>query len=122
MTTLTRRQGRRGQLLAFTLITLLATITLPASTPAVAVRAVAGKPDRSAQAATRRFSLDDFSRVARVSEPQISPDGKSVAVVISHANLDENRYEPDLVLVDVASGTVKSSFTAGTGIETLAFY
>jgi len=24
--------------------------------------------------------------------------------------------------VDVATGTVKSSFTAGTGIETLAYY
>ena len=33
------------------------------------------------QSAPRRFGLDDFSRVARVADPQIAPDGRSVAVV-----------------------------------------
>ena len=57
-----------------------------------------------AEQGARRFSLDDFSRVARVSDPQIAPDGRSIAVVISRANLDENRYEPELTLVDIATG------------------
>jgi hypothetical protein len=30
-------------------------------------------------------------RVVGVNDAQISPDGKSIAVVISRANLDENR-------------------------------
>src|SRR3954465_2235365 len=51
-----------------------------------------------------RFDLDDFSRVGRVADPQISPDGKSVLVVVSHANLDEDRYDPELTSVDVATG------------------
>src|ERR1039457_5440904 len=35
------------------------------------------------QAPAHRFGLDDFSHVARVADPQIAPDGKSIAVVIS---------------------------------------
>ena len=53
---------------------------------------------------SRRMQLDDLGRVVRVSEPQISPDGMSVVVVVARANYDENRYHGDLVLVDVATG------------------
>ena len=41
-------------------------------------------------------------------------DGKTALV--------SNHGDGTISVVDVASGTVKSSFTAGTGIETLAFY
>jgi dipeptidyl aminopeptidase/acylaminoacyl peptidase len=50
------------------------------------------------------MQLDDLGRIVRVSDPQITPDGKSVVVVVARANYDENRYDADLVLVDVASG------------------
>jgi dipeptidyl aminopeptidase/acylaminoacyl peptidase len=52
----------------------------------------------------RRFTLDDFSRVKRVADPQFAPDGASVAVVISAANLDENRYVASLERIEIASG------------------
>src|SRR5206468_9786111 len=52
----------------------------------------------------RRMQLDDLGRIVRVSDPQIAPDGKSIVIVVSRANYDENRYDADLVLVDVASG------------------
>lgn len=52
----------------------------------------------------RRMQLDDLGRVVRVSDPQISPDGSSIVVVVARANYDENRYDGDLVLVDIASG------------------
>jgi hypothetical protein len=58
----------------------------------VFVSAVATLP---AQNATRRFTLDDFSKVARVSDPQFAPDGKSIAVVVSRPNLEDNRYDPE---------------------------
>jgi hypothetical protein len=35
-----------------------------------------------ALAQARRFSADDLPRIVRLSDPQLSPDGKSVAVVI----------------------------------------
>jgi len=57
-----------------------------------------------AQQAVRRFTFDDFSRVKRVADPQFSPDGNSLVVVVSTPNLDENRYMGSLHRVDVASG------------------
>jgi len=56
-----------------------------------------------AQQAVRRFTFDDFSRVARVAEPQFSPDGNALAVIVHTPNLDENRYMASLLKVDVAS-------------------
>ena len=57
--------------------------------------------------AAERFGLDHMDKVVRLSDPQISPDGGSVVVIVSRANLEENRYDPELVLIDVASGTQK---------------
>jgi dipeptidyl aminopeptidase/acylaminoacyl peptidase len=71
-----------------------------------------------AQQVTRRFTLDDFSKVARVSDPQFAPDGKSIAVVVSRPNLDEDRYDPELNVVDVAT---KASRTVVKGLAGLNF-
>lgn len=51
----------------------------------------------------RPFTLDDLSRLARLSEPEISPDGGSVVVVVARANLDTNGWDAELLLVDTAS-------------------
>ena len=56
----------------------------------------------------RRMQLEDLARVVRVSDPQIAPDGKSIVVVVARANYDENRYDSDLVLVNVASGNQRT--------------
>ena len=66
---------------------------------------------------THHFGLDDFSRVARVADPQIAPDAKSVAVVISRPNLDENRFDPELVVVDVATSAQRRLVTGLAGIS-----
>jgi dipeptidyl aminopeptidase/acylaminoacyl peptidase len=52
----------------------------------------------------RHMQLDDLGRIVRVSDPQTAPDGKSIVIVVSRANYDENRYDADLVLVDIATG------------------
>jgi dipeptidyl aminopeptidase/acylaminoacyl peptidase len=70
-----------------------------------------------ARQAGHRFGLDEFSRVARVADPQFSPDGKSIAVVISHPNLEEDRYDPDLVIVQVASKAQKLLVTGLVGLS-----
>src|SRR6185436_18547286 len=72
----------------------------------------------SAQQGPRRFTLDDFSKVARVSDPQFAPDGRSIAVVVSRPNLDENRYDPELTVVDVAT---RASHTIVKGLVGLNF-
>jgi dipeptidyl aminopeptidase/acylaminoacyl peptidase len=50
------------------------------------------------------MQLDDLGRMVRVSDPQIAPDGKSIVVVVGRANYEENRYDADLVSIDVATG------------------
>jgi dipeptidyl aminopeptidase/acylaminoacyl peptidase len=53
--------------------------------------------------AIERFGLEHGGRIVQLSDPQIAPDGRSIVVVVSRANFDENRYDVELVLVDVAS-------------------
>jgi len=55
-------------------------------------------------AQSKRFELDDLGRGVRVSDPQIARDGKSIVVVVARANYDENRWDANLVAVDVAGG------------------
>ena len=62
----------------------------------------AAAPDAAAQ--SRRITLDDLGRIVRLSDPQISPDGRSIILFVSRSNFDDNRYDSELVLVDVATG------------------
>ena len=52
-----------------------------------------------------RFDVNTPGRIVRPSDPQISPDGKSIAAIVSRANFEENRSDSALVLIDTASGT-----------------
>lgn len=54
-----------------------------------------------------RFGLEQSGKVVQLSDPQISPDGRSVVVLASRANFDDNRYDVELVLVDVATRAEK---------------
>jgi dipeptidyl aminopeptidase/acylaminoacyl peptidase len=54
-------------------------------------------------AQSRRFSADDLVKLVRVSDPQISPDGKTIAIVVGRANLKEDRWDSELEFVDVAT-------------------
>ena len=60
---------------------------------------------RSVQAQTRRLELNDFAKITSVSDPQISPDGKSIVFVVSRVNLEQDRSDRQLVLIDIATGT-----------------
>lgn len=75
----------------------------------------------SAHAQQHRFTLDDFSRVARVGDPQISPDGKTVIAVVSRPNLDEDRYDPELIAVDIATGKNTTLATGIVGLTSARF-
>lgn len=56
-------------------------------------------------AGTRRpMKLDDLFRFQRVSDPRISPDGKTVAYVITTADLAENRTSSTIWLVAADTG------------------
>ena len=61
----------------------------------------------SVSAQQRRIQLNDLEKVVTVSDPQISPDGKSIVCVVSRPNFEEDRYDDELVLIDVASSAQK---------------
>ena len=62
---------------------------------------------RQAFTQTRLIQLDDYAKVCSVSDPQISPDGKSIVFVLSRINLKDDRADRELVLVDIASGALR---------------
>lgn len=54
----------------------------------------------------------DFARIVRLSDPHVSPDGKSVILVESRADLDDDKIKSELFLVDLQSRAVRP-FTRG---------
>ena len=57
---------------------------------------------------TRVFTPDDLPKLVRVGDPQISPDGKTIAVVIGRANLKEDRWDSEIDLIDVATKEMRA--------------
>src|SRR5580700_1980393 len=57
-----------------------------------------------AEAQTRKIELGDLQKIVSVSSPAISPDGKSIVIIVSRVNWDQDRYDSQLVLVDIATG------------------
>ena len=46
-------------------------------------------------AQTRHIELQDLAKITSVSDPQISPDGKSVVVAVSRPNIEQDRRDSD---------------------------
>src|SRR5215468_2219911 len=67
---------------------------------------LAGTQAASSQA--KRFDLDSAAKLVRWSDPQITPDGKSIVVVVARANYEDNRWENELTLADVATGAQRA--------------
>lgn len=58
----------------------------------------------AAPAFAERISPDDLTRIVGMTDPQISPDGKTLLLVVSHASLKDDKSHPDLVDLDTAGG------------------
>lgn len=50
-----------------------------------------------------RFGVEHLKKLVRVADPQISPDGKTVAAVVSRPNYEDDRYDAEIVLIDAAT-------------------
>jgi hypothetical protein len=57
--------------------------------------------------AQQRFTIDMTRRIVRLSSPAGSPDGRTVAVVVTRPNFVDDRFDSELHAVDVASGAVR---------------
>ena len=54
--------------------------------------------------AQKKFELADYAKFVGIADPQISPDGKNVVIVVSRPDYVNNRTNAELVLVEVATG------------------
>ena len=54
--------------------------------------------------AQKRFELSDLSKLTSLNDPQISPDGKSIVLVVSRPDYKLNASQSELILIDIASG------------------
>ncbi len=54
--------------------------------------------------AQKKFTLSDVAKLTNLSDPQISPDGKTIVLVVSRPDYLQNRYNAELVLIDIATG------------------
>jgi Tol biopolymer transport system component len=74
---------------------------------AVAAPALAQKP----------FDVDALMKLARVSDPQVSPDGKTVAFTVQSVDLAANTKPTNIYVVPLASGSPVKITNAGTANE-----
>jgi dipeptidyl aminopeptidase/acylaminoacyl peptidase len=80
---------------------------------------VLGRMAGAAAAAT--ITEDDYARLVKVSSPALSPDGKSAVVIASHVSWNEDRYDSDLVFIDLATGAQRTLTDHRRGLSGAAF-
>ncbi|MEZ4520482.1 MAG: S9 family peptidase [Thermomicrobiales bacterium] len=67
--------------------------------------------------AKRRLTIDDLFEIRMVADPQISPDGRRVAFVVSTLDRDSNRYRSAIWMVDADDGSEPYRYTTGGGLD-----
>ena len=65
----------------------------------------------------RPVKIEDLRKFRFVSDPQVSPDGRRVAFVLSGINVEKDAYERHVWMAETASGRVEQ-FTYGQGSDT----
>src|ERR1044072_6337521 len=60
-----------------------------------------------------RFTIDDMMKVRRVSDSQVSPDGRMVAFVIGDVKFDDNRVVSQIYSAPIGGGDPKQ-LTSGS--------
>ncbi len=59
-------------------------------------------------ASKKALTFNDFIKIKRLSDPQLSPDGKQIALVVTVMNLEENKGNSDIWVVSAAGGQAVS--------------
>src|SRR5580700_1468540 len=55
----------------------------------------------TAQGTSQAFTVDDLVRLKRLSDPEVSPDGRYVAYVLRETDMDANKGRTDIWLLDL---------------------
>lgn len=64
-------------------------------------------------AAQQSFTVEEMLKLARISEPQLSPDGATVAFTVQNVDLDKNTKPKQIYTVPVSGGTPQALPGAG---------
>jgi dipeptidyl aminopeptidase/acylaminoacyl peptidase len=67
--------------------------------------ALLAAPPASGEA--RTATVRDLARIVRLADPHFSPDGRTVALVETRADLDSDKFQSEILIVDVASRQVR---------------
>ena len=71
----------------------------------------------AASAERRHIEVSDFTSLTSLADPQLSPDGKSIAVVMHRANLKVDRFDSQLLLVNVTTRRQEQIATDQIGVS-----
>jgi len=63
------------------------------------------------------FDVNALLKIARISEPQLSPDGKTVAFTVQTVDIDQNTKPKQIYIVPVNGGAPRQITTLGTDNE-----
>src|SRR6185369_6529891 len=81
------------------------------------IRAFALSVVLAASSFAARFGLEHGGRIVRVSDPQLSVDGKSIALVVERTNYEDNRYDSDLALIEIGTRSRRLLTHARRGVR-----
>ena len=74
-------------------------------------------PAHGLRAQQHPFELADLAKLTGLSDPQFSPDGKSLVVVTSTPEYTEDQFLTDLVLVSIANGQQRALMQQRSGLS-----
>ena len=61
-----------------------------------------------AQTKDNVFKLEDLRKIVRLSDPQISPDGNRIAVIVSRFDWEKDKSKQEIALINVKDGSLRS--------------
>ncbi|HET6911793.1 MAG TPA: S9 family peptidase [Rhodanobacteraceae bacterium] len=70
-------------------------------------------------APSNSFQLEDLRKIASLSNPQISPDGTKIVVIVSTPDWKSDKRRQEIDLVDVATGNKRALTWKRTGLDSL---
>ncbi len=76
----------------------------------------AGNTGKADVSASKVITAEHLAAITKLSSPQLSPDGKSIAVLITRAHTESNTWDTVLELVEVATGKPRNLTPGRTGV------
>ena len=59
------------------------------------------------QSINKVFNLEDLRKIVRLSDPQISPDGNKVALIVSKPDWKKDKNKEEIDLVNIKDGSIR---------------